>query len=290
MRFLVQFPQMNVFVFPGQGSASNDMHHIFSVVKEVFFTAEEVLQYNPTHLTKDQLKETKYSQIDILTKSIAIAKFFANKDILPTVVAGHSLGQYSALVACGAISFETCLKLVQRRGELMDECVQKNPGAMVACIAPDVESKVKEIIHNFKDLYCANYNSSNQLVLSGSKDAVDKFVQESQIKCIKLPVAGAFHSPLMASANAEMNEIIDATDFADTKIGFISNKTGIVVNKGNDIKADLVDQIISPVLWTQTMNRIKDDYASDRIYESGPGNVLSKLINSYTGLTVGTVS
>jgi [acyl-carrier-protein] S-malonyltransferase len=287
---------MSILVFPGQGSQSNKLKsalHYPSVAQ----TLEEAKNFLGFDVS------TTDSPLSLFVESIAILElwksepclFMTSEDIHNlqskiVFVAGHSLGQYTAAVACGSITFQTGLELVRQRAQFMADAAAENPGCMAACVGHNVEQFLKRIIYEFDGVYIANYNSKTQVVISGTNDGVDLVIDECKkngFRCIKLNVAGGFHSPLMQSANTRMNSLLDTVDFADTESGFICNKSHEIVMRGDKIKNDFHDQIISPVFWTKTVEVILGVYNNSiRIYEIGPSNVLSKLIHADTGIEV----
>ena len=283
---------MSVLVFPGQGSNIFMGGLKYKPVQEILTKAKEILGYDVMDLTTEQQKRTDYAQMRVFVQSIAVLELykhssnvFGNPDI--SFVAGHSLGQYAACVAVGVFDFETGIQLIQKRGEFMQKCVERNPGGMIACIGMNVESVVGEVIAKLEDVFIANYNSKSQLVLSGKLEPVQRALEECRrhgLRSIPLQVAGAFHTPLMDGANAEMNCELAEITFQDPVGGFISNKTGNILMKGSQIKEDLLDQIIEPVRWTKIMDTMSS--IDSHIYEIGPGTVLSKLIETNLGIPV----
>jgi [acyl-carrier-protein] S-malonyltransferase len=296
---------MSILVFPGQGSQSRSFIAAlkYDSVKNVLNQAQGILGYSVIDLADEQRQTTMYSQVDIFVKSIALLELYKDKPELfmskdkinPTnhnidFVAGHSLGQYSACVASRVFDFETGLNLVRKRGELMELCSTKIPGSMVACIGHNVTKIVTDIISEIEGVFLANYNSKAQVVISGELKSVESAVEECKlhgIRCIKLNVAGGFHTPLMTSANIEMNTLLSSIKFNDPKAGFITNKTKGIVMKGEKVQADMIDQIISPVRWVDIVEEIESIAENSYpVYEIGPGNVLSKLIDAELGIQV----
>ena len=283
---------MSVLVFPGQGPSLFMGGLKYKPVQEVLNRAKEILGYDVMDLSIEQQKRTDYSQMRVFMQSMAILELykhdsavFGETDI--SFVAGHSLGQYSACVAAGVFDFDTGIKLVQKRGEFMQKCVERNPGGMVACIGINVESSVEEIIGKMEDVFIANYNSKSQIVISGKLEPVQRATEECRrhgFRCLQLQVAGAFQTPLMNEANTEMSKELSEVTFQDPIGGFISNRNGQILTKGNQIKEDLMDQITEPVRWTKMMETMRS--IESRIYEIGPGTDLSKLIESTLGIPV----
>ena len=172
----------------------------------------------------------------------------------------------------------------------MELCSTKIPGSMVACIGHNVTKIVTDIVSEIEGVFLANYNSKAQVVISGELKSVESAVEECKlhgIRCIKLNVAGGFHTPLMTSANIEMNTLLSSIKFNDPKAGFITNKTKGIVMKGEKVQADMIDQIISPVRWVDIVEEIESIAENSYpVYEIGPGNVLSKLIDAELGIQV----
>lgn len=286
---------MSILVFPGQGSQSQDLDQIAKdpAIQSILDRSAEILGYNIMELTQEQLQDTSYSQLDTFVKSVAMFEFYKSKSQPVEFVAGHSLGQYAAAVSCGVISFEQGLGLVKERGELMSTCAKETPGAMLACIGMNLVNTIDPLLEGLNEVYYANYNSSQQIVLSGEAKQIDSIAdlcKQNGIKCIKLQVAGAFHSPLMTSANDAMNVRIAETEFKDATAGFISARSGEILLKGDKIKAEFVDHIILPVRWTSVMDKIRSIIIPNmHVYEVGPGNVLSKLIKSELDIDVNSV-
>jgi len=290
---------MSILVFPGQGSQSAKFKDamLYPEVVHVLEKARNFLGFD-VH-TADSL----YAPVALFIESVCILELYKARPSIfmgfdeintgkneITFVAGHSLGQYTAAVACGAITFDTGLDLIQRRTLLMAEAAKEHPGSMAACIGHNVEQVVRAILEEHEGVYIANYNSKNQIVISGNIDKVETVINQCKnagLRCVKLNVAGAFHSPLMSNANEKMNAALEKVEFADPTIGFICNTTHEIVMRGDKIKADLHDQMIHPVQWVKTMEVIMSVYGSNmKVYEIGPGNVLSKLIQADSGIEV----
>ncbi|MCS7229136.1 MAG: ACP S-malonyltransferase [Candidatus Kryptonium sp.] len=277
------------FVFPGQASQyvgmGKDLYENSSIAKEIFDKAEEILGFELKRICfegpEEDLKQTKVTQPAIFVHSYIVSTLLGEK-IKADMAAGHSLGEYSALVYAGVLSFEDALKIVKLRGELMQRAGEQNPGTMAAIIGLD-EEKVKQVCEEVKDgiVQPANFNTPEQIVISGEVNAVRKAMQlakEAGAKIVKeLVVSGAFHSPLMESAKDELKNALDEVKFNKPSIPVYFNVTAKPTFDLNEIKDLLYRQITSPVLWTQiVMNMVSD--GAVKFYEIGPGKVLQGLI------------
>lgn len=277
------------FVFPGQASQyvgmGKDLYENSSIAKEIFDKAEEILGFELKRICfegpEEDLKQTKVTQPAIFVHSYIVSTLLGEK-IKADMAAGHSLGEYSALVYAGVLSFEDALKIVKLRGELMQRAGEQNPGTMAAIIGLD-EEKVKQVCEEVKDgiVQPANFNTPEQIVISGEVNAVKKAMQlakEAGAKIVKeLVVSGAFHSPLMESAKDELKNALDEVKFNKPSIPVYFNVTAKPTFDLNEIKDLLYRQITSPVLWTQiVMNMVSD--GAVKFYEIGPGKVLQGLI------------
>ena len=278
---------MPAFVFPGQGAQYPGMgEEIFtknSVAKEYFLRANEILGFEITQImfggTAEDLKQTKVTQPAVFLHSVI--NVLSKGDFSPEMVAGHSLGEFSALVASGVLDFDDGLRLVAKRSLAMQKACEKEPSTMAAIIGL-ADERVEEICTETKGIVvAANYNSPGQLVISGQKAAISLACENMRAagakRVILLPVGGAFHSPLMDSARSELAEAIAITEFKPPKCPIYQN----VDAKGNTdvlvIKSNLEAQLTSPVKWTQSVKKMINDGASS-FYESGPGSVLQSLI------------
>ena len=279
---------MSAFVFPGQGSQFSGMGHELyksnKKVKLLFDQSDEVLGFSLSKImfrgSDDELKQTKVTQPAIFLHSIAELTILRETQS-PAAVAGHSLGEFSALVANNAISFEDGLKLVFLRAKAMQKSCENTNGTMAAILGLDDE-KIKEICRNYNgNVIAANFNCPGQVVISGEinsvKDICEKFNSLGARRSLILPVSGAFHSSLMNDAKSELKEAIDNTNFSEPSCpiyqNFNSNKTVVI----SEIKNNLINQLTNPVLWTQTVNNMINDGIHDFI-EVGPGKVLQGLI------------
>jgi [acyl-carrier-protein] S-malonyltransferase len=287
------------YLFPGQGSQKNGMgadHYRFnSDFRNRCDQANEMLGYRLTDIMfegpDDKLTQTKFTQPALFVHAFAL---FENLGQEPDMVAGHSLGEYTALAATGVLAFEDALGAVQRRGELMQQAGETQPGSMAAIIGldDDVVEKICNEIHTEPDhiVIPANYNTRGQLVISGHIAAVEEAMEqlkEAGAKIVKkLPVSGAFHSPLMASAREELDGILDSMTFNKPKAGVYSNVTGSVSLDPEVIKENLKLQMLKPVRWAQTLQNMQADGASHFV-ETGPGNVLQGLVKrTLTGVGI----
>ncbi|MBS3769100.1 MAG: ACP S-malonyltransferase [Bacteroidales bacterium] len=278
---------MKAYVFPGQGAQysgmGKDLYENSSIGKELFEKANEILGFKITDVmfegTDEELKQTEVTQPAIFLHSVILAKTLDN--FQPDMVAGHSLGEFSALVANGALSFEDGLRLVSKRASAMQKACEAEPSTMAAIMGLKDET-VEEVCNQIDEvLVPANYNSPGQVVISGSlqgiDQAVDKLQEEGAKKAIKLKVGGAFHSPLMEPAKKELETAINETNFNKPLCPVYQNATASPSDEPEVIKENLVKQLTSPVKWTQTVKKMIQDGA-ESFTEVGPGKVLQGLI------------
>ena len=280
---------MKAFVFPGQGAQfvgmGKDLYENNPVAKEMFDKANEILGFNITDLmfngTDEDLRQTKVTQPAIFLHSVILAKTMGD-DFNPDMVAGHSLGEFSALVAAGALSFEDGLRLVSARAQAMQKACEKTPSTMAAVLAlPD--AKVEELCASVTEgvVVPANYNCPGQIVISGSIEGVDaacaKMLEAGAKRALKLKVGGAFHSPLMEPARAELADAIAHTDFHAPKCPVYQNVNVEPQTDPETIKKNLIAQLTAPVRWTQTIQNMIAAGA-DTFVEVGPGAVLQGLV------------
>ena len=280
---------MKAFVFPGQGAQfvgmGKDLYENNPVAKEMFDKANEILGFNITDLmfngTDEDLRQTKVTQPAIFLHSVILAKTMGD-DFNPDMVAGHSLGDFSALVAAGALSFEDGLRLVSARAQAMQKACEKTPSTMAAVLAlPD--AKVEELCASVTEgvVVPANYNCPGQIVISGSIEGVDaacaKMLEAGAKRALKLKVGGAFHSPLMEPARAELADAIAHTDFHAPKCPVYQNVNAEPQTDPETIKKNLIAQLTAPVRWTQTIQNMIAAGA-DTFVEVGPGAVLQGLV------------
>ncbi|KZE78331.1 ACP S-malonyltransferase [Myroides marinus] len=278
---------MNAYVFPGQGAQftgmGKDLYENSAVAKEMFEKANEILGFRITDImfegTAEELKETKVTQPAVFLHSVILAKTL--EDFKPEMVAGHSLGEFSALVANGTLAFEDALKLVSQRAMAMQKACEITPSTMAAVLG--LEDNVVEQVCATIDgvVVAANYNCPGQLVISGETTAVEKAceaLKEAGAKrALLLPVGGAFHSPMMEPAREELAAAIEATTFNTPSCPVYQNVTANAVSDANEIKKNLILQLTAPVKWTQSVEQMIADGAS-LFTEVGPGKVLVGLI------------
>lgn len=276
------------FVFPGQGAQfvgmGKDMYENSELAKELFEKANEVLGFRITDLmfegTDEDLRQTKVTQPAIFLHSVILTKAYADK-FTPSMVAGHSLGEFSALVAAGALDFEDGLKLVYKRALAMQKACEAVPSTMAAVIGL-ADEKVEEICASIDGVVVpANYNCPGQLVISGSHEAIDaaceKLSEAGARRALKLPVGGAFHSPLMDPAKEELAAAIEQTTFKTPICPVYQNVSTKAETDPEVIKKNLVAQLTAPVKWTQSVQNMVAD-GMEQLVECGPGAVLQGLM------------
>lgn len=279
---------MKAFVFPGQGAQFPGMGKALyeenPQAKELFERANEILGFRITDImfegTADELKQTNVTQPAVFLHSVILAK--TTPDFAPDMVAGHSLGELSALVANGTLAFEDGLNLVYQRALAMQEACETNPSTMAAILGLSDE-KVEEICATFTEevVVPANYNCPGQLVISGSNKGIEmaceKMKEAGAKRALPLPVGGAFHSPLMESAREKLQTAIEATIFHTPSCPVYQNVSTTAVTEINEIKANLIAQLTAPVKWTQSVQHMVADGATEFV-ECGPGKVLQGLV------------
>lgn len=277
------------YIFPGQGAQfigmGKDIYDANKECKEMFEKANEILGFSITDImfsgTEEDLKQTKVTQPAIFLHSTILAHALG-KDFQPDMVAGHSLGEFSALVAAKVMKFEDGLKLVAARANGMQKACEQNPSTMAAIIGLD-DKTVEDVCKSITDevVVPANYNCPGQLVISGTNSGIDKaceiLKEKGAKRALKLKVGGAFHSPLMESARKELAQAIEKTDIHNPICPIYQNVNAQPMTDNNLIKENLIKQLTSPVLWTQiSQNMVKD--GATTFIEVGPGNVLQGLV------------
>lgn len=279
---------MKAFVFPGQGAQftgmGKDIYDANPVAKQLFDTANGILGFNITEImftgSADELKQTKVTQPAVFIHSVAVA--LAQDSVQPNMVAGHSLGEFSSLVANKTLRFEDALRLVSKRALAMQRACEINPSTMAAILGLD-DTVVENICASIKEeiVVAANYNCPGQLVISGSMKGIEiaceKLKAAGAKRALPLQVGGAFHSPLMEPAREELAAAIEATSFHTPICPVYQNVNGLPSTDTNVIKKNLISQLTAPVRWTQSVqNMVKDGAIS--FVECGPGKVLQGLV------------
>lgn len=279
---------MKAYVFPGQGAQfpgmGKDLYEENPLAKELFEKANTILGFRITDImfdgTAEELKQTNVTQPAIFLHSVILAK--CSPDFAPDMVAGHSLGEFSALVANGTLAFEDGLRLVYQRALAMQEACEINPSTMAAILGL-ADEKVEEICDSIKDevVVPANYNCPGQLVISGSNKGIEiaceKMKEAGAKRALPLPVGGAFHSPLMEPAREKLQSAIEETNFNAPSCPVYQNVSTTAVTNVLEIKANLIAQLTAPVKWTQSVQNMVADGATEFV-ECGPGKVLQGLV------------
>ncbi|MBA6152302.1 ACP S-malonyltransferase [Gelidibacter maritimus] len=279
---------MNAYIFPGQGAQFNgmglDLYEKSAEAQELFEKANSILGFHITDImfegSAEDLKETKVTQPAVFLHSVILAKTLGAQ-FRPDMVAGHSLGEFSALVASGALSFEDGLKLVSQRALAMQKACEITPSTMAAVLGLD-DAIVEDVCAKTEGIVvAANYNCPGQLVISGEVDAINRACEAMKEagarRALVLPVGGAFHSPLMEPAREELAAAIENTPFSKPNCPIYQNVTASAVINEKDIKANLISQLTAPVRWTQSVQQMIIDGANS-FTEVGPGNVLQGLV------------
>ncbi|MFB9053371.1 ACP S-malonyltransferase [Formosa undariae] len=279
---------MNAYIFPGQGAQFSgmglDLYENSKIAQELFEQANSILGFHITDImfegTAEDLKQTKVTQPAIFLHSVILAKVLGDS-FKPELVAGHSLGEFSALVAAGALTFKDGLKLVSQRALAMQKACEITPSTMAAVLGLE-DSIVEDICASIDGVVvAANYNCPGQLVISGETSAVEKaceaLKEAGARRALLLPVGGAFHSPMMEPAREELAAAIEATTFSKPNCPIYQNVTATAVTDENEIKANLILQLTAPVRWTQSVQQMIADGAT-HFTEVGPGKVLQGLV------------
>jgi [acyl-carrier-protein] S-malonyltransferase len=276
------------YVFPGQGSQfvgmGKDLYDNSALARDLFEKANEILGFRITDVmfsgTEDDLKQTRVTQPAIFLHSVILAFTLGDK-FKPDMVAGHSLGEFSALVASKGLTFEDGLKLVFKRAMAMQKACEAKPSTMAAILGLD-DSVVEEVCKSIDDIVVpANYNNPGQLVISGSIEGIDKAIEiltaKGAKRAMKLAVGGAFHSPIMEPARQELAEAIESTNFSKPICPIYQNVTATAVTDPDEIKKNLIKQLTAPVKWSQSVQAMIADGATE-FYEVGPGKALQGMI------------
>ncbi|WP_298541573.1 ACP S-malonyltransferase [uncultured Aquimarina sp.] len=279
---------MKAYVFPGQGAQFSgmglDLYENSEIAKELFDKANDILGFEITKImfegTADELKQTKVTQPAIFLHSVILSKVLGDS-FKPDMVAGHSLGEFSALVANGTLNFEDALRLVSKRALAMQHACELKPSTMAAVLGLDDEVVEKGCEEIDGIVVAANYNCPGQLVISGEVEAIEKacelMKEKGARRALVLPVGGAFHSPLMEPAREELAAAIEATTFNTPNCPIYQNVTTTAVTDPEEIKKNLIAQLTAPVKWTQSVQNMMKDGATS-FTEVGPGKVLSGLV------------
>lgn len=279
---------MEAYIFPGQGSQfpgmGKDLFDQYEIAKKLFNQANEILGFDLSKIifegAKEDLQQTSVTQPAIYVHSVVLSKVMGDS-FNPDAVAGHSLGEFSALTAAGAIDFESGLKLVSKRAEAMQKACDHEPGTMAAVLGME-DGLVEKICADTEGIVvAANYNCPGQLVISGAVPAIEMACESLKKagarRALILPVGGAFHSPLMEPARIELANAIDATSFKTPRCPVYQNVVAKAVNDPLEIQKNLIDQLTAPVKWTQSINEMLKAGATSFI-EVGPGKVLQGLV------------
>lgn len=283
---------MQAYVFPGQGAQfegmGKDLFDRSSEARRIFEEANELLGFNLSQVmfegSGEELKQTKVTQPAIFVHSIA-SIYASDQKVVPDCVAGHSLGEFSALVGAGVLSFQDALRLVAIRSQAMQKACELVPSTMAAVVGLEDE-QVEDICRSIQGIVVpANYNCPGQLVISGEISAVEEAIKKCQDAgakmAVTLQVGGAFHSPLMEPAKEELAQAIHGTDFSIPVCPIYQNVTGRAYMEPKEIKENLIDQLTAPVRWTQTMHHMVSDGVSSFVEVGGNGKVLSGLIKRF---------
>jgi len=275
------------FIFPGQGTQyvgmGSDLHDSFKLAKNRYACASELLGYNLAQISfqgpEDQLCKTQFTQPAIFVHSVIIDEILRENGIKPHAVAGHSLGEFSALVSAGSLSFEDALKIVKVRSSAMASAGDAITGAMAAIMDAD-ENQLKSICTQDGIVVPANMNAPGQVVISGEISAIENAINTARKmgirRAVKLNVTGAFHSPLMAEAREPLQEVMNSVNFQDATVPVYQNVNAEAITDSHRICQNLIQQLENPVLWSETILNMKKNGITEFI-EAGPGKVLSGL-------------
>jgi [acyl-carrier-protein] S-malonyltransferase len=277
------------FIFPSQGSQyvgmGKDLYNTYPEAKEIYDKAETILDLPIKKLSfegpETELRNTNITQPAILIHSVAVSEILKKKNISPALACGHSLGEYSALYSAGVLTFETALKLVKLRGELMFSEGLKKPGAMAAIIGLSADMVIELCKKSTGVVVPANFNAPGQIVISGEpiavKEVCGQATKKGALNAIMLPVSGAFHSPLLQESAESFKSYLKTFEFNPPIFPIIPNRTGTATSDLNQIREALETQLISPVLWTKTISDVKR-LGFTNLIEAGPGKVLAGLV------------
>ncbi|MDZ7261807.1 MAG: ACP S-malonyltransferase [candidate division KSB1 bacterium] len=294
------------FIYPGQASQyvgmGEDLYETFPQARQWYHQADELLGFKVSELSfkgpEEELKQTRVTQPAIFLHSVIITRLLKERGIVPHMVAGHSLGEYSALVAAEALEFEPALKLVKLRGELMQRAGEEKPGTMAAILGlePKIVDELCAEAQQAGIVQIANFNSPGQVVISGSiagvRKAMELATNRGAQRVVQLVVSGAFHSPLMESAKEELKKALDEVEIKQATVPIYNNVTAEPITAPAEIRMALQKQLTSPVRWVQCIQNMIGDGA-DKFIEVGPGKVLTGLLKrinrKVTGVAVGSV-
>ncbi|MEO0005555.1 MAG: ACP S-malonyltransferase [candidate division WOR-3 bacterium] len=282
-------PTSFAFLFPGQGSQyvgmGADLYETFPSARDTYDRAEDILQLPIKRISfegpEEELRQTRYTQPAILTHSLACLSVLTSGSFHPTLAAGHSLGEYSALYAAGCLEFESVLKLVKRRAFLMFNEGEKRPGTMAAIIGIDSAIVEAICVEAGGVVVPANYNEPKQTVISGEPEAVKRAMELAKgrgaLKVVQLPVSGAFHSPLLFESAQEFAEYLRSIKVHPPRFPVVMNVTGRIAQSPDEVRTNLEKQLISPVQWVRTIRSAKE-IGCHNFLEVGPGQVLAGLV------------